>query len=210
MTTFTICLPHKRNPGNDKALAVCLSCLYDNTANPFKLIVDAEVDEPLYPRVNRMVEQADTEICVYWASDFFAAPQWDEPMVEAYDPLKFITNVLVEPGTISMHGQNLHRDFGRKPETFRRAEFEQWAVEQAPMLDGPGWFAPYLFSRQRFLELGGLCESDITDPQGFTNADELLFQRHKASGGIVQRVKSFVYHLQRYSQIEEQEHPKRG
>ena len=210
MSEFTILLPHKWNMGNDRALAVCLSCLMDNTVHDFKLIMDVAEHEPLYPRVNRMVEQANTELCIYWASDFFAALAWDMPMLDCYEPDTFVTNIVVEPGAIAMHGQNLHADFGRKPETFRREEFEDWAASEAPPMAGEGWYAPYLFSRERFLDLGGLIDYDIQDSAGFTNADELLFQRHKEAGGRVVRARSYVYHLQRWSEIEEQEHPKRG
>jgi hypothetical protein len=209
MTSYTVCLPHKRNPGNDKALAIALSCLMDNSTYDFKLIVDAACDMPLYPRVNAMVEQATTDCCVYLASDMFVAPGWDAPMLGAWNQLTFVTGIVVEPGAISMSGQNLHKDFGRRPDTFRRAEFEQWATSEAPMLEGPGWYCPYMFNRQRFLELGGLIPFDFEDPQHFTNADELLFKRHVETGGTIKRVKSFAYHLQRWSEPEEQNHPKR-
>ena len=210
MTAFTICLPHRRNPGNDRALAVCLSCLSDNTHNDFKLIIDAAYNEPLYPRVNRMVEQADTDICVYWASDFFAALAWDIPMLDCYEPDTFVTNIVVEPGAIAMSGQNLHADFGRKPETFRRAEFEDWAASEAPPMAGKGWVAPYLFSRQRFLDLGGLSEYTHTDHRGFNDSDIQLFKRHEESGGRIVRARSYVYHLQGYSDIDEQTAEKRN
>lgn len=206
---FTIVLPHKRNKGNDQALAVCLSCLFDNTVNDFKLIVDAAVNEPLYPRVNRMVEQVDTPYFVYWASDFFAAPGWDVPMMNAANETTIITNIVVEPGAIYPHAQNLLNDFGRKPDTFRRAEFEAWSLSpHAPMLAGAGWFAPYLMHTQSFRDMGGIEDGLSPDDQGFSAGDEFFFQRWQANGRHVHRVKSYVYHLQRWSEISEQE--KRG
>lgn len=208
---FTIVLPHKRNPGNDSALAVCLSCLMANTVHEFKLIIDAAVDSPIYPRVNRMVGQVDTDYFVYWASDFFAAPGWDIPMRQAANEDTIITNIVVEPGAIGIHDFNLLNDFGRKPETFRRQEFEDWSQSShAPMLSTEGWFAPYLMHTQSFLDFGGLEDGQYPDSQGFSAGDELMFQRWKAAGHHVQRVKSYVYHLQRWSVLSEQTKGNRG
>lgn len=205
MPAFTIILPHRRNLGNNAALALCLSCLQDNTVNEFKLIMDAAVNSPIYPRVNRMVKQVDTDYFIYWASDFFAAPVWDIPMLEAARPDTIITNIVVEPGAIFPHEQNLLNDFGRRPETFRRSEFEAWSQSpHAPMLEGSGWFAPYMMHTQFFLDFGGFVDDISPDDQGFSAGDEDLFTRWKASGRQVQRVKSYVYHLQRFSVESEQ------
>jgi len=205
---FTIILPHKRNPGNNAALAICLDCLQTNTANNFILMMDAATNEPLYPRVNRMVEYAPTDCCVYWASDMFAAPNWDIPMLEAYDETTFVNNTVVEPGVIAMYGGNHKADFGRRPDTFDRPAFEAWAA-QGHTAGGDGWFAPYMFSRKAFLDTGGL---DITvDPdREFGGADMTLFDNWKAAGNrVVRAPNSFVYHLQRWSDLDEQEAEKR-
>lgn len=207
---FTVILPHKRNPGNDAALRICLDMLLANTVNDFILLMDAAYDQPLYPRVNAMVRAATTDCCVYWSSDMFPAPGWDAPMLEAWNPETLVTLILVEPGAMGLHPNNVHQDFGRRPETFRRADFEAWC----PTADIPyndGWFAPYMFSRETMLTLGGLQEQGLApDDQGFTGADELLFERHRAAGGQVSRAHSFAYHLQRYSEIDEQQHEKRA
>ncbi len=205
---FTIILPHKRNTGNNAALAICLDCLQANTVNDFVLIMDAATDEPLYPRVNRMVEQATTECCVYWASDMFAAPGWDVPMLAAYDDNTFVNNTVVEPGVIAMYGGNHKADYGRRPETFNREAFEAWAKE-GHTAGGEGWFAPYLFPRTGFLDMGGL-DIAIDADREFGGADMTLFDTWKAAGNRVVRAPgSFVYHLQRFSDVEEQEAGKR-
>lgn len=210
MTAFTVILPHKRNPGNDDALAVCLDCLARNTVNEYALIMDAAFDSPLFPRVNRMIEQAHTERVVYLASDMFFAPAWDVPMMEAWTPELIITNVVVEPGAIAMHPMNYHRDFGRKPATFQRERFEAWArSSEAELTGGEGWYCPYMVSRDYFLAMGGF-DTTLTSPDGFTPADVDFFARWKAMGRGVKRVKSFIYHLQRYSDEDEQQHEKRG
>lgn len=208
---FTILLPHKRNKGNDAALRIALDCLMENTVSDFILISDMAYDEPLYPRVNAMFEQATTDICVYWASDTFAAPAWDVLMLQAWTADTLVTPVLVEPGAIGMHPDNVHKDFGRKPDTFRRADFERWAAsDDAPVPDNFGWYAPYMISRAAFLEAGGLRLDQQPDHQGFTPADVLFFEQWQASGRRIQRARSFAYHLQRYSEQDEQTHEKRG
>lgn len=203
---FTVILPHKRNPGNDAALRIALDMLMDSTVNDFILLMAADSGQPLYPLVNALFEQATTDCCVYWSSDMFPAYGWDVPMLEAWNAHTLITNVLVEPGAIGIHHMNYHKDFGRKAETFQRGAFEAWATSsEAPMLEGEGWFAPYMISRYQFLAFGGLDDTGMVgDAHGFTGADEALFARWKADGNTIKRVKSYAYHLQRYSQVDEQ------
>lgn len=207
---FTIILPHRRNPGNDAALTICLDCIARNTRNDFALIMDAAVDSPLYPRINRMIESAYTDCVVYMASDMFLCPNWDVPMLEAWTPDTIVTNVVVEPGAIAMHHMNLHRDFGRKPSTFQREAFETWAANDAPMLEGQGWYCPYMISRTAFLNQGGFATDLKPDEMGFSGADQLFFAEWESAGGSIVRAKSFVYHLQRWSDEGEQVHEKRG
>ncbi len=205
---FTIILPHRRNPGNDAALRMALQTLVENTCHDFILSMDAATDQPLYERINRLVAHAPTEYCVYWASDTFAAPNWDTPMLELADEHTFVNGVLIEPGAIGVYPENFKRDFGRKPETFDRAAFEAYCAT-AEVPDGEGWYCPYLFPREGWLLLGGLQESAARDPQGFTAADVELFERWKAAGNRVVRARSYAYHLQRYSEPEEQTAAKR-
>jgi hypothetical protein len=207
---FTVILPHLRNPGNDRALAVCLDMLMANTHHEFALLMYAVQGGNLCETVNQMVEHAATDICVYHASDTFMAPNWDAPMLDAWDANAFVTGVLVEPGAIAMHPMNLHKDFGRKPDTFQRAKFEAWAVSEAPMLSGEGWPCPYMFSRSQWLAFGGLQSEGLQpDDHGFVSADTELWERWKAAGNRITRVRSYAYHLQRYSAVDEQEHQKR-
>lgn len=205
---FTVILPHKRNPGNDRALAIALDCLMANTVNDFALLMDAAYDAPLYERVNRMVEDAPTEYCVYWSSDLFAAPGWDVPMLATVDERTFVTNVLVEPGAIGVHSQNVTRDFGRKPEQFDRAAFEGWTATEPEYPAGEGWYAPYMFPRSGFLAFGGLALNLGEFPYAMPDIE--LFEAWKRAGNRVVRVKSYTYHLQRYSDVEEQIAEKRG
>lgn len=207
---FCVLLPHKRNPGNDSALAIALDCLMRNTRHDFILFMDSAFDSPLYPRMNALVENAPTDCCVMLSSDLFVAPSWDVPMLDLYNENTFVTNIVVEPGAIGVHPQNLQRDFGRKPDSFRRSEFEAWAQsEDAPFMGGEGWVVPLMFSATRWLELGSVDTSDGCDfPE--IPPDQALIDRHKAEGGFVERAKSYTYHLQRFSDESEQGAGKRA
>jgi hypothetical protein len=204
MAAFTIVLPHKRNPGNDRALAIALDCLFTNTVEDFHLLIDAATDEPLYPRITRLIDMARTEVIVYTCSDIFHAPGWDIPMLNLINATTFVTGVLTEPGAMAPHLDNVHRDYGRRPETFRRAEFEAWATTTDQVPTGIGFPAPFMFSRSRFFKLGGFEMGLQPDHQGFTGADELLFERNAARGGQNVRAKAYFYHLQRFSELSEQ------
>lgn len=210
---FTIILPHKRNPGNDASLRICMDCLMANTANDFHLLMDAAVDEPLYPRVNRMIAQAQTDIVCYWASDFFAAPEWDIDMLANYTPDTIVTNVLVEPGVIGIHPNNVQRDFGRTPGSFNRAGFEAWCEGPDASdlnLINRGWYAPYMISRDEFVRARGFATGLAADTQGFSPADVQFFEDWEVAGKRITRARwSYTYHLQRYSEVDEQMRPER-
>jgi hypothetical protein len=199
---LTIVLPHKRNPGNDAALRICLDMLQANTVSDFILLLDAAENEPLYPRVNRLFDIAPTDLCVYWASDMFPSPGWDVAMLEVYEPDVLVTNTVVEPGAIAMYGGNHQKDFGRTPETFDRDAFEIWCADGGHNAGGDPWYAPYLISKAGFWEMGGLNEDSN---QEFSASDVALFRQWKETGHRVVRAQnSWVYHLQRYSDPAEQ------
>jgi hypothetical protein len=207
---FSIILPHKRNPGNDRALSICLDMLMANTVNDFILLMDAADNQPLYPRVNALFEQATTDCCVYWASDMFASPGWDVPMLELWNDHTIVTNTVVEPGVISMHGGNHKMDFGRKPDTFNRAAFEAWCAGGGHVAGGEGWYAPYMISRTGFWAMGGL-DLNVDAGLEFGGADMALFAQWKANGNRVVRAPgSWAYHLQRWSDVDEQTAEKRN
>lgn len=206
---MTIILPHKRNPGNDLALRICIETLMANTRNEFNLLMSAAYNQPLFPAIDRLIRQSQTDCIVFWNSDMFPAPGWDEPMLALFEYNTIVTNIVTEPGAIGIFTDNVEWDFGRKAETFRRADFEAWATSgNAPVPSGEGWYAPYMMSKQRYLDIGGidLDNNDIKPSDGFNTRplDIDMFNKHKANGGVVRRAVSYVYHLQRYSDPAEQ------
>jgi len=199
---FTVILPHKRNPGNDAALSICIDMLNANTVNDFELLISCAVDRPLFPAIDRLFRQAETEYLVFWNSDMFAGPRWDEPMLAKAGYNTIVNPILVEPAVMGIFPDNVEWDFGRRPDTFRRADFESW-TQSAPVPSGEGFFAPYLIARQRYIDVGGF---DLTgDLTGFVPRDVEFYAKHKEQGGRVERARAYVYHLQRYSEVAEQE-----
>lgn len=206
---MTIILPHKNNPGNNAALQICIDALMANTRTEFNLLMSCAYNQRLFPAIDRLIRQSETDCFVFWCSDMFPAPGWDEPMLALFHYNTIVTNIVTEPGAIGIFADNVELDFGRKPETFRRDEFETWATSgSAPVPAGEGWYAPYMMSKQRYLDIGGipLDDGDIKPADGFNTRalDIEMFEKHKAQGGVVRRALSYVYHLQRYSDPVEQ------
>lgn len=207
---FTIILPHKRNPGNNAALNICLDCLMHNTVNDFHLLMDAAVNQPLYERIHKLALQATTECVVYTCSDTFHAPGWDVPMLNAFQPNRLIFGVVVEPGMIGVHVGNVSGDYGRRPEQYDRAGFERWASGQGAQLPaGFGFPAPMMFGRELYLQYDYPFEHSDTDE--FYPRDDIIIDRMIAANAVERvRVPSYFYHLQRYSDQTEQERIERG
>ena len=203
----SILLPHLRTPENNKALAVALDCLATNTGIDYELIIEGvEERRDIYPVVNRMVKDARCEWIVKTNSDVFFAPGWLEPMWEAREQNTIVAGVLVEPGAIGVSVQNIHLDFGMRPETFRRADFERFARETRLFPDGRGWIWPSLHNRQTFLDI---CGYDSTHIQWPEPVDLDYWQRWEAAGKQFKRVRSYAYHLQNFSNDDEQKKPVR-
>lgn len=200
---LSLLIPHLRNPANDRALAVALTCIAENTSADYELIIQADTGtNEVYSLYNQMAAQARAEWIVFSNSDVFFAPGWAAPMLEAADRDTIVAGVLVECGAIGVNVQNHTRNFGMLPETFNRAAFEQWVDQTPEMPHGAGWYMPSLHHRETFLSMGGFDTS-----MGRFPVDELdteYWKRWRANGRNVLRVASYAYHLQFYSSLGEQ------
>jgi GT2 family glycosyltransferase len=200
---LSVLIPHLREPANDKALAVNLEMLVDNTGVDYELIVEAVATRrDIYGVCNSMVARANSEWVVFGNSDVFMAPDWAEPMLEAAQPNRIVTGVVVECGAIAVNILNHHRNFGMTPESFDREAFERWVREAPEVPIGAGWYFPSLHNRQAFLDFGGFDVSKGSFPDPL---DVDYWTRWQESGREVHRVHSFCYHLQQYSFEEEQQ-----
>jgi len=201
--SLSVLLPHLREPVNDRALAICLDTLVDNTGVDYELILEAVADRrDIYAVCNSMAERANSDWIVFHNSDVFMAPGWAEPMLAAADPHAIITGVIVECGAIGVNVLNHEHNFGMRPETFDRAGFERWVAETPAVPAGDGWFFPSLHHRESFLAFGGFDTALGAFPDPL---DEIYWNRWREAGRRIQRVESFCYHLQQYSFKEEQE-----
>lgn len=206
---MTIILPHKRNPGNDAALSVCLDCLFANTVHDFHLLMDVATNQPLYERIHNLAVQATTECVVYTCSDTFHTPGWDVPMLAAFAPHRLVFGVVVEPGLLGVHEGNIGADFGRRPEQYDRAAFEAWAGAQVNLPAGYGFPAPMMFGRELYLQYDYPFEH--SDTAEFYPRDDVIIDRMVAANAVERvRVGSYFYHLQRYSDHAEQARRDRG
>lgn len=199
---FTVLLPHLRNASNDAALRVCLDCLVANTGLNFELMVQSVAERrDIYTVLNDMTWHAKTDWIVPWNTDVFAAPGWAEPMWTARETHTIVSPVMVECGAIPVNDRNLEMNFGRTPETFRRAEFERWVQTGGGWRDDwkedeAAWYFPSLFERGTFLGLDGFDTTIGAFPDPL---DMDLWKRWTANGGKFKRVRSYMYHLQVWS-----------
>jgi hypothetical protein len=178
MTEISILIPHKHDRENDKALKIALDCLIDNTDHDYEIIIDSTTP-----------------------GDPYMGPHWDTPLLAAADNDAIITGVLVEAGAIGVAQQNIQANFGMTPEAFNRPAFEQFCAQANWAIDGDGWYFPCLINRGHFLQMGMFDTSEGGFPLPL---DIRFWERWKAAGNRVQRVASYAYHLQNWSNPEEQ------
>lgn len=202
---ISILLPHLRNQSNDASVRIAIDTLAAHTDMDYELMVEAVAERrDIYAVLNRMARRALGEYIIPWNSDVFASPNWIAPLWAARDPQTIVSPVMVECGAIPVNDLNLGRDFGRRPETYRRADFEAWAREGGGWRDDwrdgdAAWYFPSLLNRRAFLDIGGFD----TSIGGFPAALDMdLWQRWRENGGKFKRVASFVYHLQCFSDTE--------
>ena len=201
MADLSICIAHKHTKANDAALKVALECIVDNTHCDYELLIDTTTPDDAYVVYNRLVAQATTNYCVLTNSDVFMAPDWDIEWQLNADPNIILSGILVECGAIGVASGNLKHNFGMRPDTFNREAFEAWAVD-CHFPAGDGWYMPCLMPREKFLALGGF---DNSGTFGIDSVDTWFWLTWQANGGRLKRVRSVAYHLQRWSDENEQQ-----
>lgn len=206
---ISIIFPHLRQDANDKALQIALSCIVDNTALDYELMIESVAERrDIYGVLNNMARRAKSEWIVFSNSDVFFAPGWGEPMYEAREVNTIVTGIICECGAIGVADVNWHIDFGMTPQTFRRAEFEEWVEAEGQRaydtkrIHERGWYFPCLLNRDEFLKQGGFDTTRGIFPE--EPLDIFFWDNWAATGHGFKRVKSFCFHLQFYSSEFEQ------
>lgn len=199
---ISILLPHLRNPSNDAAVRIALDTLTAHTDMDYELMVEAVAERrDIYAVLNRMARRALGEYIIPWNSDVYASPNWSAPLWALRDPQTIVSPTMVECGAIPVNDLNLERNFGRTPETFRRADFEAFVQAGGGWRDDwrdgeQSWYFPSLINRRAFLDIGGFD----TSRGGFPDSLDMYFwETWEKSGGKFQRARSWVYHLQVWS-----------
>lgn len=202
MPELSILIPHKHEPENDKALAIALACLAANTRADYEILVDSTTPADPYVVLNRLAASAHGDYLFFSNSDIFVSPNWDVDLLVKAAPEVMVTATLVEPGAIGIYPGNMQRQFGMTPDTFRRADWEEWAVNPDGALpDGMGFYYYALIHRETFLTRGGFDTTIGTFP---TPLDIYFWDKWLADGLSIVRAASLVYHLQNYSNKAEQ------
>lgn len=202
MPSLSILIPHKHVSHNDDALSVALDCIVRNTRHDYELIVDTTTPGEPYSLYNALAKKAAGEFVVFSNTDVFFAPDWDVAMLAAANRYAIVTGILVECGAIGVSDRNVNRDFGRRPDTFRRDEFESWCATSDIQPTGIGWYMPCCVHRETFLKMGGFDTSQGGFP---IPLDGMFWDKWKSMGLDIQRVRSFAYHLQNFSDKERTE-----
>lgn len=201
MTAISLLIPHKRDPENDKALAIALAMYAANTTVDVELIVDTTTPADPYVLLNDMARRAKSEWLFFGNSDLFPAKGWDAELLALAEPQTIVNATLVEPGAIGVHIQNITRSFGMRPDTFDRAGFEAWAATSPELPAGDGYYFYALMHRQTFLDFGGWDTSLGAFPEPL---DIAYFEKWAAAGRRFVRSKALFAHLQNFSNPAEQ------
>ncbi len=201
---ISIIIPHKRTKLNDKALVQNVQMLADNTTNNFELILDTECPKDPYRIWNEISDIARGEYLVFSNTDVLMAPDWDEWMVAHCKYNTIVTGYLIEPGNIGVASVNIHKDFGRSPDSFRRKEFELYVDEAnlgrtvPEVIEQRGWYMPCCVRKDWFLST-----NKFPTELGFPNPNDIIFWEYciKELGTKLMRVRSFAYHYQNLSGV---------
>lgn len=201
---ISILIPHLRERANDKALAIALDCIVDNTDIDYELIIEAvETRRDIYPVLNNMTHRARAEWIVFSNSDVFLAPGWASAMYAARDENAIVTGIIAECGVIGVNSANYELHFGVTPEGYNRAGFEAWVAKDGTNIyndkahQARGWYFPCLMNKRAFNRAGGFNTARGTFPKDPVDMD--FWDEWAVTGHGFRRVNSWCYHLQNFS-----------
>ncbi len=198
---ISIVCPTMHTAKSARTLKVFLDCLIDNTATEYELLLSCHDAKDAYVSMNTLARQARCPYLVFLNDDLYVAPRWDLAFLEAAGPSKLLIGSLIESGNVPVNQANLERDYGRTPENYHRAQFENAvrALPAEPRAKGNLiWTFPWFIARQAFFDLGGFALEHIGQPQGHM-LDNLFWSKWRAAGNVVERAPAWCYHLMKWT-----------
>lgn len=169
----------------------------------------------VYRAYNLAVEYSKTDYVVLVNSDMAYSRGSLSSLIKRAKPDLFIASRLVELGIMPSGQFGIEKDFGSKPKTFRKRDFEKYAVQiSLDSIEQGGLFMPLLVHRETFLSLGGFPEGNLmrSSLEGYVNGSNAIiaepnqdlipgdaaFMLKAAKSGIrhITAFDSIVYHFQ--------------
>lgn len=149
---------------------------------------------------NSAAAQARGRYLLFANDDMVPGPGAVEAMLKAADEETIISGLCWEPGLIPAPACHRVRNFGCRPEDFRREEFEKAVLENGPGLMEPGINYPFLIPKNLWQRAGGLDErfepGSASDPDLFIRLS-LLEPRPK----MMRSRRAIFYHFASRSSI---------
>lgn len=193
--------------------------LKDNAIPHVEVSTKKSADEwfinSVYRAYNLAVERSSTEYVVLVNSDMAYSRGSLSSLMKRANPNLFVASRLVELGVMPSGQFGIEKDFGSKPKTFRKKDFEKYAIEiSQDATEHGGLYMPLLVHRKTFLELGGFPEGNlirsslesyvggsaptIAEPTQDLIPGDAAFMLKAAKSGIhhVTAFDSVVYHFQ--------------
>lgn len=196
---ISIVFPHADNPENNKVLDLKLKMFKENTGCEYEILYLPNDMRPelVYNFWDWGMRNAKYDLILWDNTDIVYAKNWQENVLKHKDDGDWIGLELVECGQIGVAPTNIHMDFGRTADTFRREDFEGFArtygLGRPSMRDGFCWYSPSVWSKEFYIKMGGF---DFSKPFPHPNDGEFREKCEAANCKFIV-VNSFAYHFQR-------------
>jgi glycosyltransferase involved in cell wall biosynthesis len=126
----------------------------------------------VYRAYNFGASQAKGDFLIFINSDMAFSPHWLENLIKAYNGSNCLCTRLVESGKMPSGTYGVTQNFGRTPQTYNEAGFQEYVKKVAikKVADG-GLYGALFIRKKHFLAVGGypegniLPESDIFHPK---------------------------------------------
>jgi hypothetical protein len=184
-------------PSWSKCIDTFKKYLEKNTNSEYELIEIVDKND-VYAAFNEGVHKASNENVICICDDMFVSKGWDEMYIKYADGNTILTGYLIKPGFVPVSNKNIEFDCGTSPENFDYDKFSDYVSKQSTNIPDiaygqVGWYMPIMFYKSKFIEYPNLIKFPY--PNDVTLIDTIL----PNAGFKFAKIKSFVYHLQCFS-----------